>query len=136
MVDFLNLDKKYRLVPWMDKDHSAYVTGKYGSLLQNPQAAENYVVEYEKKEKFFDEAYEKQREFIGAASVSEGMDPQVLPDIEKIDWNPRTKFAQAKTAEEIAAEEFAKSEAKAMKDAQKAEAKAQKAAAKAAKKAA
>lgn len=119
MQDFSKIDKRLGLTPWSLQEHANYVASKYGSLLQDPQIAEAYVTQYEKKEEEFDVAYELQKELLKNSSITAGGEPQKLPDIQKIDWNPRPKFAPKKTAEQIAEETALKAEEKAKKDADK-----------------
>lgn len=132
MPNFGKLNDARRLTPWSSAEHDAFVSAHYGSLLSEPAVAEAYVQDYERKEKEFDEAYAQQGEMLAQSSKTAGGEPQTLPAIEKIDWDPRKKFAQVKTPEEIAQEEAAKAEAKAKKDAEKAAKDAAKAEAKAA----
>ncbi len=130
MADISKLDKAYRLSPWFIKEHADHVAGRYGSLLSDPAAAEAYVAEYEKKEAEFDVAYENQRAMLRQASKAAGDKPQELPDLEKLEWNPRGYFSAQETPEELEAKkleleakEAAKAEKKAQKEAEKAEAK-------------
>lgn len=94
MPNLENLDRQFRLQPWGLPEHDGYVTAHYGSLLSTPEAAEAYVQEYEKREKAADEAYELQRTLLRAGCVKVGDAPQELPDLVKLDWNPRKKFPQ------------------------------------------
>lgn len=127
MDRFSKLDTQRRLTPWNDKEHAAYVSGKYGSLLASDKgAAEAYAQEYEMKEVQADAAYEGQRTALRTAPVSEGEKPQELPDQVKIEWNPRKLFKPTKVKEtekaekEIEkAEELKKEEEKAAKKLEK-----------------
>lgn len=98
------LDDAFRLTPWSDVTHADFIAGNYGSLLENPERAEQYVDGYEKAEKRFDEAYEEQRKLLSEASKRSGESGQTLPDIEKIDWDPRKRFAKAVKATKEKAE--------------------------------
>lgn len=102
MADFATRDLQFRLLPWLDQNDCNYVAGQYGARLCDKAKAEEYLAEYEKREKLADEAYEQQRVLLRQGSISHGGEPQELPDQVKIDWNPRKKFQVA--AEEIVKE--------------------------------
>lgn len=95
MANLQVLDQQFRLLPWIDPVHKEFVSGQYGSKLCDKKMAEAYLVEYEKREKLADEAYELQRTLLRQSSTKAGEIPQELPPVEKLDWNPRERFKQA-----------------------------------------
>ena len=101
MADMKELDRQFRLLPWLLPEHRGYVAGQYGSLLFTPEKAEEYIKEYEKKEKAADAAHGVQKTLLESAPVREGESPQVLPPPEKIDWDIRAMFAPKKKTKKV-----------------------------------
>lgn len=96
MPNFKKLDDQYRLTPWNDAQHAAYVAGQYGAMLGQGKTAkaEIYVKTYRQKEIVWDATYEKQKEYFEIAPVQLGTEPQELPELVKIDWDPTKRFAK------------------------------------------
>lgn len=92
MPNLDNLDNQFRLTPWSSVVHADFVAGRYGALLQEPARAERYREQYVEKEKDFEKAYELQRTLLRESSKKQNEPPQELPNLEKIDWDPRKRF--------------------------------------------
>lgn len=112
------LDKDYRLTPWLHRTHSDIVAGRYGSMLENKEKAEEYRLKYVEKEKEADEAYVHQQELMTQSMHKLGEPPQVLADIEKIPWDPRERFGSSdktKKVDEVKTEKLTESAFKLLK---------------------
>ncbi len=61
-----------------------------------PEKAEQYRMDYVRKEKEFEADYEHQQELMNQSSRELGHPPQQLHAIVKNDWDPRHRFASTK----------------------------------------
>jgi hypothetical protein len=93
MPNFQVLSDTFRLTPWSLQEHADYVLQEYGKLLSRPDAAQAYVDGYKDAEEKFDQAYANQQEFLNRTTMAVGAQPQVLPVIQRIDWDPVKRLA-------------------------------------------